>query len=39
MNVGGIPFNQDPEGFWIVVGVVFSFTALAGLWVFRRGRD
>jgi len=39
MNVGGIPFNQDPEGFWIVVGIVLSITVIAGWWAFRRGQD
>jgi zinc transporter len=39
MNVGGIPMAQDPEGFWIVVGIVATFTAVAGRLVFRRQRD
>jgi zinc transporter len=39
MNVGGIPFNQDPEGFWIVVGVVLTITSIFGWWAFRRGKD
>jgi zinc transporter len=36
MNVGGIPFNQDPAGFWIIVGIIITFTVLAGWLAFRR---
>ena len=32
MNVGGIPFAEHSGGFWIVVGLVTVFTAIAGLW-------
>ena len=39
MNVGGIPLAQDPKGFWIVVGIVATFTVVAGWLVFRRQRD
>jgi zinc transporter len=39
MNVGGIPLAQDPHGFWILVALVVSFTALAGRWAFRKGDD
>lgn len=35
MNVGGIPLAENPEGFWIVVGIVISITAIAA-WVFLR---
>lgn len=35
MNVGGIPFNQDPSGFWWVVGLVMAVT-LAAFLVFRK---
>lgn len=35
MNVGGLPLAQDPNGFWIVVGVVLAITALAGALVVR----
>ena len=35
MNVGGIPFAQDPEGFLIVVAIIVTFTVLAGWWAFR----
>jgi zinc transporter len=30
MNVGGIPLAQDPHGFYIIVGIVVSFTLQAG---------
>ena len=39
MNVGGIPFNEHPFGFWIVVAIVVSFTALAAWLAFRRPRE
>jgi zinc transporter len=39
MNVGGIPLAQDPVGFWIVVSIVATFTAVAGWVVFRKQRD
>ena len=39
MNVGGIPFANDPEGFWILVVLVASFTGLAGRWAFRKRDD
>jgi zinc transporter len=39
MNVGGIPLAKDESGFWIIVGVVVSFTVIA-VWVaFGRRRD
>ena len=39
MNVGGIPLAQHEAGFWIVVGIVATFT-LPALWlVLRRRRD
>jgi zinc transporter len=37
MNVGGIPFNQDERGFWLVVGIVATFT-VAAMWVVLRKR-
>jgi len=38
MNVGGIPLAQDSHGFWVVVGIVATLTAI-GVWlVFRRRR-
>lgn len=39
MNVGGIPLSQHPYGFWIVAGIVASFTVVAGWFVVRRQRD
>lgn len=39
MNVGGIPFADDPEGFWIMLVLVASFTFLAGHWAFRKRGD
>ncbi|QNP47904.1 transporter [Diaphorobacter aerolatus] len=38
MNVGGIPLAQDEHGFWIVVFIVFAFTAIAAWLAFRRKR-
>lgn len=35
MNVGGIPYNKDPEGFWVVLGLVVLATALATWLVLR----
>lgn len=39
MNVGGIPLASDPEGFWILVALVATFTLLAGRWAFRKRSD
>ncbi|WDH21403.1 transporter [Pseudomonas chlororaphis] len=39
MNVGGIPFSEDPEGFWILVALVATFTVIAGRWAFRKRQD
>ena len=39
MNVGGVPLAQHPFGFWIVVGIVVTFTALAAYFAFRNRRD
>lgn len=36
MNVGGIPLAQHPHGFWIVAGIVATFTIGAGWFVIRR---
>jgi zinc transporter len=35
MNVGGVPFHQDPDGFWIVVVLAVLTTALAAWLIFR----
>ena len=37
MNVGGVPFNEHKHGFWIVVGFVGAFTAVA-VWLMFRWR-
>lgn len=39
MNVGGVPFNQDPDGFLIVGTILAVFTAIAGWFAFLRQRD
>jgi zinc transporter len=39
MNVGGIPLAQDPGGFWIIVAIIATFTAVAGWFAFLRRRD
>lgn len=39
MNVGGLPLLHDPDGFWIVVGVVLALTTVAGLVVVRMRHD
>jgi zinc transporter len=39
MNVGGVPLAGDPEGFWILVALVATFTLIAGRWAFRKRRD
>lgn len=35
MNVGGIPLADHPDGFWIIAGVVLTFTVAAGAFVLR----
>ncbi len=39
MNVGGIPLAQNEHGFWVLVGIVATFTAIAGWLAFRKQRD
>jgi len=39
MNVGGIPLNEHPYGFWIVVAIIASFTGIAAWLAFRRPRE
>ncbi len=39
MNVGGIPWSQDPNGFWIVVAIVAIFMLIAGWFSFFKQRD
>jgi zinc transporter len=36
MNVGGIPLSQNEHGFLIIVGIIITFTVLAGWLAFRR---
>ncbi len=36
MNVGGVPLSQHPHGFWIIVVIVVTFTALAAWLTLRR---
>ncbi len=38
MNVGGIPLAEHKYGFWIVVAIVASFTAVAAWTAFRKKR-
>ena len=38
-NVGGVPLSTDPEGFWILVALVATFTLIAGRWAFRKRKD
>jgi zinc transporter len=35
MNVGGVPLADNPHGFWVVVAIVASFTAIAAAAAFR----
>jgi zinc transporter len=39
MNVGGIPWAQNDKGFWIVVAIILSFTAVAARLAFKKFRD
>lgn len=39
MNVGGIPLAEHPHGFWIVVAIILSITAIAGYLAFKQPRD
>ena len=39
MNVGGIPLNEHPHGFWIVVAMIASFTAIAAWFAFKTPRE
>lgn len=38
MNVGGVPLAENSHGFWIVVSIILSFTALA-LWIIVRRNE
>ena len=39
MNVGGIPLADHPHGFWVVVALIVSISAIAGWIALRRPRD
>ncbi len=39
MNIGGVPLAQNPEGFWIIIGIVASFTCVAGWYAIYKQRD
>lgn len=39
MNVGGVPLSADPNGFWILVALVVTFTVIAGRWAFKKRSD
>ncbi len=39
MNVGGVPFQEHPKGFWIVVALVLGLSMLGALLALRRRSD
>ena len=39
MNVGGIPYNDNPAGFWIVLVIVTVVTLAAAWFAFRHGAE
>ncbi|MDT8989901.1 transporter [Curvibacter sp. APW13] len=39
MNVGGIPFSENPHGFWILLSIVAVFTVIAALLALRYGNE
>jgi zinc transporter len=39
MNVGGVPLAQDPHGFWIVTGIVISFTLISAITLRKRNDE
>lgn len=39
MNVGGIPFSENPHGFWILLSIVALFTIVAAMLAFRYGDE
>jgi Mg2+ and Co2+ transporter CorA len=39
MNVGGIPFQQHPQGFMLVLGVLAGLTGILAYILFSRRRD
>jgi zinc transporter len=39
MNVGGIPLAEHAHGFWIVVALIATFTAIAAWLAFKGPRE
>ncbi|WP_320534578.1 transporter [Robbsia andropogonis] len=39
MNVGGVPLSENKHGFWLLVLLVVTFTAVGGMWAFRGRND
>lgn len=39
MNVGGIPFADNPHGFWILLSTVAIFTVIAAYLAYRYNKD
>lgn len=39
MNVGGIPFAENPQGFWLIAMIILVFAVAATWWVVNRGED
>ncbi|ABR89947.1 cation transporter (MIT family) [Janthinobacterium sp. Marseille] len=39
MNVGGVPLAEHAYGFWIVAGIVATFTVVAGWFVIRKQKQ
>jgi zinc transporter len=39
MNVGGIPLAEHRHGFWIVITIIATFTAVAAAVAFRRRKN
>ncbi|HET6829406.1 MAG TPA: CorA family divalent cation transporter, partial [Ramlibacter sp.] len=38
MNVGGVPFGDAPNGFWVVTGALAAVMGAVAWWVFGRNR-
>lgn len=39
MNVGGVPWNENPHGFWIVVSIIVVFSVIAAWIAFKTPRE
>ena len=39
MNVGGIPLADHPQGFWVIVAIIITFTLIAGWVAYRQTRE